>query len=78
MVIIVAITVLVALRYMILTRRTLCHPRSAFGRGLMVATGLFAALHFVNIATHVSRTRLCSIQVSECDLNHVKHCALCL
>jgi len=53
-VIIVALTVLVALRYMILTRRSLCHPRSSFGRGLMVATGLFAALHFINIATHVS------------------------
>ena len=53
-VIIVALTVLLALRYMLLTRRSLCHPRSSFGRGLMVATGLFAALHFVNIGTHVS------------------------
>ncbi|CAL5226776.1 g9633 [Coccomyxa viridis] len=51
-VIIVALTVLLALRYMLLTRRSLCHPRSSFGRGLMVATGLFAALHFVNIGTH--------------------------
>ena len=54
MVIIVALTVLLALRYMLLTRRSLSHPRSAFGRGLMIATGLFAALHFVNIGTHVS------------------------
>ena len=53
-VIIVALTVLLALRYMLLTRRSLSHPRSAFGRGLMIATGLFAALHFVNIGTHVS------------------------
>ena len=53
-VIIVALTVLLALRYMLLTRRSLCHPRSSFGRGLMVATGLFAALHFINIGTHVS------------------------
>ncbi|CAK0786335.1 hypothetical protein CVIRNUC_009548 [Coccomyxa viridis] len=51
-VIIVALTVLLALRYMLLTRRSLSHPRSAFGRGLMIATGLFAALHFVNIGTH--------------------------
>ena len=58
-VIIVALTVLLALRYMLLTRRSLSHPRSAFGRGLMVATGLFAALHFVNIGTHVSMLALC-------------------
>lgn len=56
-VIIVALTVLLALRYMLLTRRSLCHPRSSFGRGLMVATGLFAALHFVNVGTHVRRSR---------------------
>ena len=57
-VIIVALTVLLALRYMLLTRRSLSHPRSAFGRGLMIATGLFAALHFVNIGTHVSMLAL--------------------
>ena len=56
-VIIVALTVLLALRYMLLTRRSLCHPRSSFGRGLMVATGLFAALHFINVGTHVRRSR---------------------
>ena len=62
-VIIVALTVLLALRYMLLTRRSLCHPRSSFGRGLMVATGLFAALHFVNIGTHVSPlSDTCSVE----------------
>ena len=52
--VIVALTVLFSLRYMILTRRSLSHPRSSFGRGLMIATGLFACLHFINIGTHVS------------------------
>lgn len=51
-VVIVALTVLFSLRYMILTRRSLNHPRSSFGRGLMIATGLFACLHFINIGTH--------------------------
>ena len=70
MVIIVALTVLLALRYMLLTRRSLCHPRSAFGRGLMVATGLFAALHFINIGTHVSLS--CGIPLLK------EHCSCCL
>ena len=52
--VIVALTVLFSLRYMIVTRRSLSHPRSSFGRGIMIATGLFACLHFINIATHVS------------------------
>lgn len=39
---------------MIFSRRALSHPRSSYGKGIMIATSLFAALHMINIATQVS------------------------
>lgn len=42
--------------YMLLSRKPLSHPRKKYGKGVLVATSLFTALHIANIATHV---RLC-------------------
>jgi hypothetical protein len=41
---------------MLLSRKPLSHPRKKYGKGVLVATSLFTALHIANIATHV---RLC-------------------
>ncbi|BDA49269.1 hypothetical protein COCOBI_13-3800 [Coccomyxa sp. Obi] len=49
--ILVVLSVAFAIRYMIFSRRALSHPRSSYGKGIMVATSLFAALHMINIAT---------------------------
>ena len=37
---------------MLLSRRSLAHPRCKFGRGFLIATTLFCALHVANIASH--------------------------
>ena len=42
-----------AIYYMVLSRRSLAHPRNKYGKGVLVATSLFAALHVANIATQV-------------------------
>ncbi|KAK9846501.1 hypothetical protein WJX81_005367 [Elliptochloris bilobata] len=38
--------------YMLLSRKPLSHPRKKYGKGVLVASSLFAALHVANIATH--------------------------
>lgn len=48
--------------YMLLSRKALSHPRKKFGKGVLVATSLFAALHIANIATHVRCSRSLALQ----------------
>ena len=36
----------------LLTRKSLAHPRSKYGRGFLTATALFCALHIANISSH--------------------------
>lgn len=51
-VILVVIFVISSLYYMVLTRYSLSHPHSRYGKGFMVGLSLFCSFHLANIATH--------------------------
>lgn len=49
-VVLAVVFVVLALYYMLFSRKSLAHPRSRFGRGMLAASAFSSALHICNIA----------------------------